>query len=544
MRVNHPMNTFVRPEQTHAWKTLCLLAADRPLNLTSLLADSSREGRLQLEAAGLQLDATRQRVDDAVLQALHQWAVEMGVMQRAQAMFAGSPVNDTEQRAALHVALRSSGTSAPTWGADISAQVEREQARFLSFAEQARAGAWLGHDGQSITDVVNIGIGGSDLGPRMACQALVPSTGSTGAGGGAAGDAARRLRVHFVSNPDPLALESTLARLQPARCAFIVQSKTFTTQETLTLAASARRWLQDGGCPDAAMNKHLVAVTAQPALALQQGFLEQHTFVFWDWVGGRYSVWSAIGLPLAMAIGATAFRKFLQGARAMDEHFISTAPEQNLPLTMALTGAWNRNFLQAHTLNLAPYAYALSLFPAFVAQLEMESNGKRTHLDGSTVATATAPVLWGGLGIDGQHAYFQLIHQGTQTVPVDFIGVRQTDSSLPLAGQQQQVVLVNLRAQAQALALGRDAEHTLAALAAEGLSAADAQRLCLHRSFPGNSPSSIIWMERLQPDTLGALIALYEHKVFCQAALWGINPFDQWGVELGKTMVRAMGRKA
>lgn len=528
------MTTYTRPDHAPAWQRLCQLAARPSLSLPALLIDQVRAEWLTLHAGGLQLDATRQRVDVPVLQALHQWALEMRVMEQARELFSGAIVNVTEHRPALHIALRGLGVSQPPWGAEIASQVERELARFLAFAEQARAGAWTGFSGQGITDVVNIGIGGSDLGPRMACQALAAQSQS----------AAKTpvLRVHFVSNPDPMALESTLAGLQAERTAFIVQSKTFTTQETLTLAESARRWLQDGACPTDRMGRHLVAVTAQAELARQQGFAPAQTFTFWDWVGGRYSVWSAIGLPLALAIGAPAFRAFLQGARAMDEHFMTAAPQHNLPLTMALTGAWNINFLSARSLNLAPYAYGLSLFPAFIQQLEMESNGKRTHLDGSPVATATAPIVWGGLGIDGQHAYFQLIHQGTHTVPVDFIGVRESASVLPLARQHQQVVLSNLQAQAQALALGRDAGHTMAALQAEGLSAAQAQQLSPHRTFAGNTPSSIIWLERLTPPALGALIALYEHKVFCQAALWGINPFDQWGVELGKTMVREMAR--
>jgi len=524
------MNPFIRPEQQAAWQHLTQLAAQQPLTIEALLADPQRSEAMTHEAAGLTLDATRQRIDDQVLKALLQWAQDVGVLALAERLFRGESVNTTERRAALHVALRGSGMSEPPWGAEISHAVATELDRFLAFAEFARSGQWRGFDGSAITDVVNLGIGGSDLGPRMASQALgLPSRGLAGA-----------VRVHHVSNVDPDALDATLSGLRVHSTAFIVQSKTFTTQETQTLAASARRWLSDGGCPADGHGRHLVAVTARPELARQQGFDPARTFVFWDWVGGRYSVWSAIGLPLAMVIGAPSFRAFLQGAHEMDLHFASASPERNLPLLMALYGVWNSHFLGCKTLNIAPYAWGLSQFVPFVQQLEMESNGKSTHLDGSRVQVSTAPVVWGGLGIDGQHAYFQLIHQGMQRVPMDFIGVRRTLSTLPLAQQQQQVALLNLQAQAQALALGRGLTPTLAALRAEGLDEHEAQRLAPHRTFAGNTPSSILWMDQLDARSLGALIALYEHKVFCQAALWGINAYDQWGVELGKTMVKQM----
>lgn len=486
------------------------------------------------EGAGLTLDATRQLVDARVMQALWGLAKQARVLDRAHQMFRGESINHTEQRAVLHVALRGSHLAQPPWGSEVSATVATELDRFLAFAEYARAGRWTGWCGDSITDIVNIGIGGSDLGPRMASQALarpgieVPSA----------------VRIHYVSNADADALGSTLAGLHPSRTGFIVQSKTFTTQETLILAESAGRWLADGGCPSERQSAHWVAVTAKPELALQQGVDPAKIFVFWDWVGGRYSVWSAIGLPLAIAIGASAFRAFLRGAQAMDQHFISAPAERNMPLLMALWGLWNTNWLGATTLNIAPYAYALSHFVAFVQQLEMESNGKSTHLNGQRVNFTTAPVVWGGLGIDGQHAYFQHIHQGTHLVPVDFIGVRYTRSSLPLAEQHQRVVSQNMTAQAEALAMGRDAELTMATLRVEGYSETDARSLCPHRTYTGNTPSSIIWMDSLTPEALGALIVLYEHKVFCQAAIWGINAFDQWGVELGKTIVRQMKPQA
>ena len=399
----------------------------------------------------------------------------------------------------------------------------------LPISEHARAGAWLGHDGQAITDVVNIGIGGSDLGPRMACHAL------------GSGAKASPLRVHFVSNPDPQALESVLTGLQPARTGFIVQSKTFTTQETLTLIASAKRWLADAGCSEQAQSPHWSAVTAAPERALAAGMPADRLFIFWDWVGGRYAIWSAIGLPLAMAIGEAAFMRLLAGGAAMDAHVRQASVAHNLPLHLALLGIWNRNFLKMPTHHLAPYPSAMADFVRFIQQMDMESNGKRIHVDGSDVAIDTGPVVWGGPGIDGQHAYFQLLHQGTQRMPIDFIGAQHDATPLPLASEHHRITLLNLRAQAQALATGRTPEATKAMLQAQGL---DAEHLTPHRSFPGNVPSNILWLPKLDPDHLGALIAAYEHKVFYQAAIWGIHAYDQWGVELGKTLAQSMDKGA
>jgi glucose-6-phosphate isomerase len=319
-----------------------------------------------------------------------------------------------------------------------------------------------------------------------------------------------------------------------------VASKTFTTQETMTNAASARRWLADAGIAGDAQSAHLVAVTAAPQKSGAAGYPPEHTFTFWDWVGGRYSVWSALGLPLALAIGAPAFREMLAGAQAMDTHFCTAPLAQNLPVILALSGIWNRNFLHCPTQLVSCYPSRLVRFAPFVQQMDMESNGKRTRQDGQPVETDTGPIIWGGLGIDGQHAYFQLLHQGTHRVPVEFIGVQTEDTPLPLAAEHHRVVNLNLRAQAQALAVGRNAADTLQALMAEGLSAEEAEGFVTQRSFPGDVPSSILWLDTLSPHRLGALIALYEHKVFTQAAIWGINAYDQWGVELGKTMAKAM----
>ncbi|MEI8159397.1 MAG: glucose-6-phosphate isomerase, partial [Burkholderiales bacterium] len=498
-------------------------------HLRELLKQQGRSGQMQASGSGITLDYSRQRVTDAVLQQLLALAQESQVMAQAQAMFSGNPINRTEQRAVLHVALRGSHVPNPPWGEAISRQVADELSRMCRFAEQVRDGQLKGFAGDAITDVVNLGIGGSDLGPRMTTEALGHLTRDS---------FANTVRVHYVSNVDAWSLYATLATLDPARTAFVVQSKTFTTQETLTLAVSAQRWLRDAGCPADQLHQHLIAVTANPRLSAAQGYTTEHTFGFWDWVGGRYSVWSAIGLPLAISIGASAFQDMLLGARAMDEHFMSAPAQENLPLLMALFGIWNRNFLGASTHNIAPYASSLGKFAAFLQQMEMESNGKRTHLDGSPVEVATAPVLWGGLGIDGQHAYFQLIHQGQHLVPMDFIGLRSEHSPLPLAAEHHRIVLLNMQAQVQALALGRTPEETVLELRASGLAEAEVQALAPHRSYAGNVPSSNLWLEALTPHSLGALIALYEHKVFCQAAIWGINAYDQWGVELGKTMAK------
>ncbi|MEN9383887.1 MAG: hypothetical protein RL323_1030 [Pseudomonadota bacterium] len=524
---------FVAPQQRPAWQALQDLAQQPLPHLRDLLAtaDAQRTQRLQFEAASLRLDAQRQQVTTAVLDALLKLADEAGVLNQAAAQRQGAHINATEDRAVLHVALRGAGMANPPWGQALSDGVNAELDKFLNAVERLRDGSWKGCTGERITNVVNIGIGGSDLGPRMAVQALDHC-------------AHPDIKVHFVSNPDAWALHATLRSLKPQQTVFVVQSKTFTTQETLTLAASAQRWLTDGGIVGDQQKPHLIAVTASPQVSEKLGYAPENTFGFWDWVGGRYSVWSAIGLPVAVAIGAERFRAFLAGAHAMDQHFWTAPAERNMPLMMALLGVWNRNFLQCPTQLISPYASRLVYLAPFLQQMDMESNGKSTHVDGSPAQVGTGPIVWGGLGIDGQHAYFQLLHQGQHRVPVDFIGMQTEDSPLPLAAEHHRVVLLNLNAQAQALAEGRDEAATATELAAGGLSPERVQELVTHRSFRGNVPNSTLWLPELSPYTLGALIALYEHKVFCQAALWGIHAFDQWGVELGKTMAKRMENQA
>lgn len=522
------------PTTLPAWQTLTEFAALPQPHLRERLTQPGREAmQAAADGTGIRLDFTRQAFDGAIWAALLQLAREAQVEAQRDAMFRGDTINTSEHRAVLHVALRgtpgATGDAAP-WGAQIQQLVQNELDRVCAFADRVRAGDVKSSTGAAFTDVVNIGIGGSDLGPRMAADALAPlcSDGKSG------------LRVHFVSNPDAWALHSTLRGLDPKTTMVIVASKTFTTQETMTNAASARRWLEDGGITGTAQSAHLVAITAAPQKSGAAGYPAEHTFTFWDWVGGRYSVWSALGMPLAMAIGSKAFREFLAGGQAMDAHFRSAQLEQNLPVILAMSGVWNRNFLNCPTQLLSCYPSRLVRFAPFVQQMDMESNGKRTRKDGQPADTGTGPILWGGLGIDGQHAYFQLLHQGTHRVPVEFVGVETEDTPLPLAAEHHRVVNLNLRAQSQALAVGRSAADTLKALMAEGQTAEQAEPFVTQRSFAGDVPNSVIWIDQLSPHRLGALIALYEHKVFVQAAVWGINAYDQWGVELGKTMAKAM----
>ena len=521
------MSNFTPVHLSPTWLSLQHLAHAPLPSLRELLTDASRSASMQLQACGIQMDFTHQRVNEPVMKALQALAKERQVDAQLRAMFHAEDINTTEQRSVLHVALRGSHLTNPLWGQAVSAQVKTQLDKVCNFAEKMRSGACLGFSELPITDVVNIGIGGSDLGPRMATQALRQS-----------GD--YPVGVHFVSNVDAWSLQQVLHPLNPATTAFVVQSKSFTTQETMTLAASARRWLTDAGCPTGLLPRHLIAVTAKSALALAQGFEADHVFELWDWVGGRYSIWSAIGLPLAIAIGAKAYRDMLQGACDMDTHVQSATPDSNMPLLMALLGIWNRNFLGAESMHIAPYASCLGMLVPYLQQMDMESNGKSTHIDGSAVQVGTSPLLWGGLGIDGQHAYFQMIHQGTHLVATDFIGVKTENSDLPFAAEHHRVVLLNMKAQAQALAMGRSLQETEDLLLKQGLTSQEAKQLAPHRSYAGNRPSTTLWLEAITPYSLGALMAMYEHKVFYQAAIWGIHAYDQWGVELGKTMAKQM----
>ncbi|WP_340110444.1 glucose-6-phosphate isomerase [Pikeienuella sp. HZG-20] len=475
-------------------------------------ADAGRFDRFSFRLDDLLIDFSKEKIDADALRALLALAEARGVAARRDAMFAGAPVNETEGRAALHMALRG-GAAAP-------ADVEGGLARFLDFAEAVRTGAYAPRGGGRFTDVVNIGIGGSDLGPAMACRALRPDHDGP--------------RTHFVSNVDGAHLTDILAGLDPETTLAVIASKTFTTEETMTNARSMRAWLAAGGArPDA----HMAAVSTNLTETAAFGVADERVFGFWDWVGGRYSVWSAIGLSLAIAIGAEKFRAFLAGAAAMDAHFRAAPAERNLPLLLGLIGIWRRNMMGWPTLALIPYDQRLERFPAYVQQLAMESNGKRVTLSGAPARRASAPVIWGEPGTNAQHSFFQLLHQGTDVIPVEFIAAVEPRETL---GEHHALLLANCLAQGRALAFGRTEAEARASMAAEGLAAAEIDRLTPHRTFPGDRPSTTILHRRLDPFALGRLIALYEHRVFVEGAIWGVNSFDQWGVELGKALSREL----
>lgn len=472
-------------------------------------SDPARFQSLSLDAAGIFADFSKNRINREVLNALLGLASECKVEAQRDAMFNGEPINSSEGRAVLHTALRAPRGAAPH--GDI---VHETLNRMLAFAESVRDAAR-----SPIRHVVNIGIGGSDLGPQMVTSALT-------------GFAAAHISMHFVSNVDGHHLDWTLRGLQPSETLFIIASKTFTTQETMSNAHLARCWFLDNGGTD--IHRHFVAATTNTSAAAEFGI--DTTFAFWDWVGGRYSLWSAIGLPIAIAIGADGFRSLLAGAHAMDRHFQSAPLESNLPALLALLDAWNRNFLGFSSRSIAPYHQGLSRLPAFLQQLEMESNGKRVDRLGNALPFATSPVIWGEAGTNGQHAYFQMLHQGSDVIPVEFILVRDPGKA---DAQAHRKLLANGLAQAQALMLGKSFEQ---ALAEKTSAASDAGREAIahQRTFPGNRPSTTLLLDALTPHALGSLLALYEHRVFVSGALWGINSFDQWGVELGKTLCNGL----
>ncbi|MES2296770.1 MAG: glucose-6-phosphate isomerase [Pseudomonadota bacterium] len=504
-----------------ALETHALEAADWQMRHL-FAADPARFTKMSLEAAGLFLDYSKNRVNADTLAKLVALARERGVETQRDAMFDGAKINVSEQRAVLHTALRAPREAKLMLeGQDVMAGVHAVLERIKDFSDKVRSGAWLGFSGKPITDIVNIGIGGSDLGPKMACLALRTY-------------AHPRLSMHFVSNVDGHDLDATLALVEPESTLFIVASKTFTTAETMLNAHSARAWFLRHGS-EADLARHFVAVSTNLAAIEAFGIAPENMFPFWDWVGGRYSVWSAIGLPIALAVGFGHFSDFLAGAHAMDRHFVEAPLEQNMPALLALIGFWNRQFLDCGALSIAPYHQDLARFPAYLQQLEMESNGKRVGLDGSALELPTCPVVWGDCGTNGQHAYFQLLHQGSDVVPIDFIASLRPAHELE---HHHAALLSNCFAQSEAFMRGKSADEVRADLGAQGMASAEIERLVPHRSFPGNRPSNTILMDYLTPNALGALIALYEHKTFVQGVLWGVNSFDQWGVELGKVLAK------
>jgi glucose-6-phosphate isomerase len=504
----------VDPIATDAWRSL---AAHRDVihdvHLRSLFeADPQRAHTMTTEAAGLVVDWSKHRVTAETVSLLVQLAEEMRLRERIDAMFRGERINTTEQRAVLHVALRAPADATITVdGHDVVPDVHAVLARMRDFSQRVRRGEWRGATGERIRSVVNIGIGGSDLGPAMAYDALRAFSD-------------RSITCHFVSNVDGSDLWEVLRTCDPASTLFVVSSKTFTTLETLTNARSARQWLVDA-LGDDAVARHFVAVSTNDDAVRAFGIDTTNMFGFWDWVGGRYSYDSAIGLSLMVAIGPEHFDEMLAGFREMDEHFRSAPFAHNLPVLLGLLGIWYRDFLDAQTAAVLPYSQELHRFPAYLQQLEMESNGKSVTLDGRPVRWDTGAIVWGQPGTNGQHAFYQLLHQGTALVPCDFLVACEPNHPL---GTHHDLLVANCFAQTEALAFGKTADE----VAAEGV----APELVAHRTFPGNRPSTTILFERLTPRTLGALVALYEHKVFTQGAIWRINSFDQWGVELGKVL--------
>jgi glucose-6-phosphate isomerase len=505
------------------WKTLTGAAESaRGVHLRDLFAaDAQRFSSLSARWNDWLLDYSKQRISTGTMKQLHELWRAADVSGWIARMRAGDAINHSEGRAALHIALRQPAGKGPILhaGRDVMPAVLGELDKMQRFAAQIHGRHWRGATGEPITDIVNIGIGGSDLGPRMATQAL-------------AAFRHPELKVHFVANLDGADLATVLAGLQPRTTLFIIASKTFTTQETMQNAASARSWLVEA-LGEAAVVRHFVAVSTNLAEVARFGIDPDNAFAFWDWVGGRYSLWSTIGLPLVLAIGFDNFRQLLAGAHAMDEHFFSAPVAENLPGLLALLEIWNTNFLGADTRALLPYSQSLALLPRYLQQLEMESNGKQVDRQGLPLECATAPVLWGEAGTNGQHAFYQLIHQGGRLIPCEFIACRQPDFALP--GHHEKL-LANCFAQSEALMRGKTLAETTTELTASGMAAEQVNVLAPYRSFPGNQPSTTLLLPRLDPFNLGALLALYEHKVFVQSVIWDINPFDQWGVEYGKQL--------
>jgi glucose-6-phosphate isomerase len=487
--------------------------------------DPERFKKFSLEFEGVLLDFSKNRITDETLGLLRALAVERDVPGWTKKMFTGEKINITEDRAVLHIALRNR-SNRPIFvdGKDVMPEVNAVLAHMEQFSNAVRSGEWKGCTGKAITDFVNIGIGGSDLGPVMVTEALKPY-------------AQANIKAHFVSNVDGTHMAETLKTLSPETTLFIVASKTFTTQETLTNAHSARDWFLATARDESAVAKHFVALSTNEKAVTEFGIDPANMFGFWDWVGGRYSLWSAIGLPIVLSIGFENFVALLEGAHAMDEHFLNAPPEKNLPLTLGLLGVWYNNFFGARTHAILPYDQYMHRFPAYFQQGDMESNGKGVTRDSEPVDAVTGPVIWGEPGTNGQHAFYQLIHQGTQWIPADFLAPIETQNPL---GEHHLILLSNFFAQTEALMRGKTADEVRAELVKDGLTGERLEKLIPHKVFTGNRPTNSILFPKLTPKTLGMLIAMYEHKIFTQGIIWNINSFDQWGVELGKQLAKAI----
>lgn len=510
--------------QSKAWQALLAHHTSHPFSMRQLFADDSKRfERFSVRVDDLLLDYSKNLVTQETMALLFALARQTGVEVWRDKMFSGEKINFTERRAVLHTALRAATdkTHAPLVvdGADVLPDVRRVLDKMRIFTDSVRGGDWRGYSGKPITDVVNIGIGGSYLGPLMVCRALQPYSG--------------KLKVHFVSNVDGTDLLEKLEVLDPKTTLFIVASKTFTTQETLMNARSARDWLLRSAGDARHIAKHFVALSTNAKEVTAFDIDASNMFEFSDWVGGRYSLWSAIGLSIALAVGMDHFEELLQGGYAMDAHFRSAPLEQNMPVILALLGVWYNNFYNATTQALLPYDQMLEYFVPYFQQADMESNGKRVDRAGAPVDYATGPILWGGIGTNGQHAYFQIIHQGTQMIPADFIAPAQSHHALD---EHHMTLLSNFFAQTEALMRGKTEAEARAELQASGMAEAAIEALLPHKVFEGNKPTNSILFEKLTPRTLGKLIALYEHKIFVQGIIWNINSYDQWGVELGKQL--------
>ncbi len=511
------------------WQALChhqkTIAASNMRDLFT--QDTNRFDKFSFQLDDMLFDFSKHRINDETLPLLLQLAKEAQLENWRDRMFAGEKINITENRAVLHTALRNrSNRPVLVDGVDVMPEVNAVLAQMRDFSEKVRSGAWLGYTGKRITDVVNIGIGGSDLGPVMVCDALKPY-------------ASADLAVHFVSNIDGAHLMRALEKCQPETTLFIVASKTFTTQETMTNAISARTWFLNKAQDNTHVAKHFVALSTNAKAVTDFGIDQANMFAFWDWVGGRYSLWSAIGLSIALYVGMDHFEALLSGAHEMDQHFQTAPLEENMPVIMALIGIWYNNFFDVATHAILPYDQGMSRFPAYLQQADMESNGKFICRDGKRIQYKTGPVIWGEAGTNGQHAFYQLIHQGTQVVPCDFLMPVHSHYAIGKHGYaHHKILLANFLAQTQALMLGKTPDEARLELQEQGLTGAELENLLPHKVFEGNRPSTSILFDKLTPNTLGKLIALYEHKIFVQGMIWDINSYDQWGVEYGKQIAQ------
>ncbi len=508
-----------------AWQALAQQRQDlEPVHMRDLFAqDPQRFERFSLYFDDILFDYSKNRITDQTMSLLFDLARQVDLATKIEAMFSGQKINNTEDRAVLHVALRNrSNRPILVDGQDVMPEVNRVLGQMRTFSESVRSGAWRGYTGQPITDVVNIGIGGSDLGPKMVTTALTPY-------------AKADLRVHFVSNVDATNLAETLKRVSPETTLFLIASKTFTTQETMANAHSARAWFLDTAQDEAAIAKHFAALSTNAQAVAAFGIDTANMFEFWDWVGGRYSLWSAIGLSIALYLGMDNFETLLDGAHQVDEHFRTAPFEQNIPVIMALLGVWYNNFFGAESHAILPYDEYLMHFPAYFQQGDMESNGKSVTKTGQPVDYTTGPIIWGQPGTNGQHAFYQLIHQGTKLIPCDFLAAARSHNPI---GEHHPILISNYLAQTEALMKGKTAEEVRAELVAQGVSGQTLELLVPAKTFAGNRPSNSFLYQELNPKTLGALIAMYEHKIFAQGLIWEINSFDQMGVELGKQLAK------